>query len=76
MIDAIIFEEALMDIVTLLEVLTTKVHHTTTINELIDKQCGEIKASFLTNDAERLKRLISDFNYLANTSHVVQVNDI
>lgn len=62
-----------MDTVKFLEQLAKNAHHQINIGGLINQLPEEIKNAFLMNNAESLKMKISDTDYFANESHVVQV---
>ncbi|MBX3710191.1 MAG: hypothetical protein KIT56_02680 [Gammaproteobacteria bacterium] len=62
-----------MDTVKFLETLATKPHHQINLVSLMSLLPVEIKKAYLMNDVEAIKLLISDIDYLANESHVVQI---
>ncbi len=62
-----------MDIIKFLETLATHSHHKIYLDNLMEKLPLNIKNAYLTNDANTLKFLLSDIDYLANESHVVKI---
>lgn len=62
-----------MDTIAFLEKLATNAHHQVNLDNLISMLPIEFKNAYLMNDAESLKMQISDIDYLANESFVVQI---
>lgn len=62
-----------MDTVKFLEKLATNSHHQIDLNKLMIALPIEFKYAYLMNDSEKLKSFLSDIDYLANESHVVQI---
>ena len=60
-----------MNTVAFLEQLANNTHHCTAINDLVSKQPDAIQKAFLANDAEGLKKHVSDTEYYANNVAVV-----
>jgi hemerythrin-like domain-containing protein len=52
-----------MDIVTFLEKMANKTHHSSEINDLISKQSSQIQKVFLENNADILKKEISNVRH-------------
>lgn len=62
-----------MDIIKFLETLATHSHHKVHLDSLMEKLPLNAKNAYLMNDANTLKFMLSDIDYLANESHVVKI---
>lgn len=65
-----------MSLINLIEKLANNTHHHQENHSLINSQSPEIKEAFLTNDAELLKKQVSDTEYFANSIKVVQLESV
>lgn len=61
-----------MDTIKFLEQLASNVHHRTEIHELISNQSDKIKQAFETNDAQLLKKQISEREWFADEKLIAQ----
>lgn len=64
-----------MDTIKFLEKLARNVHHRAEIHELISHQSDKIKQAFEANDAQLLKKQISERERFADEVEIMQISD-